>query len=169
MLKNIFKEGVDEGYGPEKLPHLWRYPWVMKRQLKKAGFEIISFEDEGLVRRWYTYKPPADKHKTRLALKSVLILREVTQRMNRPSIPSVDNSVNIYPSILWKWQRLHINPFILAMNDKIQDPISFKNRFFSFYHIPFHLFFKRIDKFKLETAYSLGFRGVKDLYQWLES
>jgi len=61
VLKNIFKEGVDEGYGPEKLPHLWRYPWVMKRQLKRAGFEIVSFEAASICLPYFNFNLPLVK------------------------------------------------------------------------------------------------------------
>lgn len=45
ILGNIFKEGVQEGYaGENELPHIWRYPWVMRKRLKQAGFTIMRFE-----------------------------------------------------------------------------------------------------------------------------
>lgn len=45
FIKNIFSEGVNEGYaGKSDIPHVWRYPWVMRKQLKQAGFNIVSFE-----------------------------------------------------------------------------------------------------------------------------
>lgn len=44
-LKNLGGEGVDEGYvGRKDLPHLWRYPWIMRRQVEAEGFEILGFE-----------------------------------------------------------------------------------------------------------------------------
>jgi SAM-dependent methyltransferase len=45
ILLNLGREGVDEGYvGRKSLPHLWRYPWVLERQVADAGFEVIDFE-----------------------------------------------------------------------------------------------------------------------------
>ena len=42
---HLFDKGVNEGYGGRKhLPHLWRYPWVLKKELREAGFEILHYE-----------------------------------------------------------------------------------------------------------------------------
>ena len=42
---NLLGEGVDEGYaGRSDLPHVWRYPWVLRRQVEAAGYEILRFE-----------------------------------------------------------------------------------------------------------------------------
>ena len=42
---NLLGEGVDEGYvGRSELPHVWRYPWVLRRQVEAAGYEILRFE-----------------------------------------------------------------------------------------------------------------------------
>jgi len=49
FILNIFGKGVDEGYASRKgLPHLWRYPWIMKRELEAAGFKIVAFEAASL-------------------------------------------------------------------------------------------------------------------------
>ncbi len=40
ILLNIFGEGVQEGYaGKDELPHIWRYPWVMRRRLRHPDFD----------------------------------------------------------------------------------------------------------------------------------
>jgi len=45
VLLNLGREGVQEGYaGVGELPHVWRYPWVMRRRLKKGGFRLVRFE-----------------------------------------------------------------------------------------------------------------------------
>ena len=31
------------------MPHVWRFPWVMRRQIREAGFAIESFEAGPLV------------------------------------------------------------------------------------------------------------------------
>ncbi|HEX4492961.1 MAG TPA: class I SAM-dependent methyltransferase [Acidimicrobiia bacterium] len=50
IVANLRNEGVQEGYaGTDELPHVWRYPWVMKRRLEGAGFEIVRFEAATLV------------------------------------------------------------------------------------------------------------------------
>lgn len=51
IIGNLFKEGVQEGYAGEKdLPHVWRYPWVMRRRLSQAtGWKIVRFEASTLI------------------------------------------------------------------------------------------------------------------------
>jgi ubiquinone/menaquinone biosynthesis C-methylase UbiE len=50
ILLNLGREGVQEGYaGHGELPHVWRYPWVMRRRLEKAGFRVVRFEAATLV------------------------------------------------------------------------------------------------------------------------
>jgi hypothetical protein len=39
------REGVDEGYaGQDGLPHVWRFPWVMTRMVREAGFCVTAVE-----------------------------------------------------------------------------------------------------------------------------
>lgn len=43
-------EGPDEGYaGHGDLPHVWRFPWVVKRQIREVGFNIVKFEASTLL------------------------------------------------------------------------------------------------------------------------
>lgn len=68
VILGIFGQGVNESYGGKKeLPHLWRYPWVMKKELKKAGFKIISFEPASICLPYVKLLLPLvkflDKHK----------------------------------------------------------------------------------------------------------
>lgn len=47
ILLGLGGEGVNEpgGYrGDPRMPHLWRYPWRMRRAIERAGLEIESFE-----------------------------------------------------------------------------------------------------------------------------
>lgn len=45
VTASLGREGVDEGYvGRKELPHLWRHPWVMRRAVERAGFDILRFE-----------------------------------------------------------------------------------------------------------------------------
>lgn len=38
-------EGVQEGYaGHDELPHIWRFPWVVKRRLRHSDWKIVSYE-----------------------------------------------------------------------------------------------------------------------------
>lgn len=44
------EEGPNEGYaGHEDLPHIWRFPWVMRKQIERAGFRVASFEAGPLI------------------------------------------------------------------------------------------------------------------------
>ncbi|MFP4120176.1 class I SAM-dependent methyltransferase [Coleofasciculus sp.] len=44
------QEGPDQGYaGNKELPHIWRFPWVMRQQIKRAGFQIETFEAGPLI------------------------------------------------------------------------------------------------------------------------
>lgn len=46
----LFTEGVNEGYvGRKELTHIFRYPWVMRGQLREAGFIIDHFEASTLI------------------------------------------------------------------------------------------------------------------------
>ncbi len=45
VLTHLGSEGVDQGYvGRNDLPHVWRFPWVLRRQVEDAGYEILRFE-----------------------------------------------------------------------------------------------------------------------------
>lgn len=58
----IFTPGVNEGYaGRKELVHIWRYPWIMKRQLKKAGFKIMHFEASSLCLPFFNFFLPLIK------------------------------------------------------------------------------------------------------------
>lgn len=59
ILLNLRNEGVQEGYaGVGELPHIWRYPWVMRRRLKKGGFHIARFEAGTLVMPYFSFLLP---------------------------------------------------------------------------------------------------------------
>lgn len=61
LVLSIFKEGVDEGYGPEKMPHVWRYPWVARRKIKKAGFRIVKQEASSFCLPYFNFLLPIIK------------------------------------------------------------------------------------------------------------
>lgn len=61
-LMNLGGEGVQEGYaGDEELPHIWRYPWVMKRRLRNGGFDITRFEASSLILPYFAWTLPLVK------------------------------------------------------------------------------------------------------------
>lgn len=67
------KDGVNEGYGGEKeLPHVWRYSWVIKRELKEAGFKIISFEPISIIFPYFSFLLPIIKFLDKYKIKPIL-------------------------------------------------------------------------------------------------
>jgi len=46
IIGHAFGEGVQEGYaGKYDIPHVWRYPWVVRRRLERAtGWRLVRFE-----------------------------------------------------------------------------------------------------------------------------
>jgi ubiquinone/menaquinone biosynthesis C-methylase UbiE len=63
IIGNVFGEGVQEGYaGSKELPHIWRYPWVMRRRLERAtGWRIVLFEAGTLVLPYFKALLPLSK------------------------------------------------------------------------------------------------------------
>jgi SAM-dependent methyltransferase len=50
LIRTLFafmrkEDGPDEGYGGnQEMSHIWRFPWVMRRQIESVGFNISKFE-----------------------------------------------------------------------------------------------------------------------------
>jgi len=62
IILNLRREGVQEGYaGVGELPHIWRYPWVMRRRLEAGGFTIARFEAGTLVLPYFSFLLPLVK------------------------------------------------------------------------------------------------------------
>ena len=53
-------EGPQEGYaGRDELPHVWRFPWVMRRMIESIGFQVRRWEGGPLVIPYLAhYVPP---------------------------------------------------------------------------------------------------------------
>lgn len=43
-----FQEGVNEFYAGHNVPHIFRFPWIMKKKAKKFGFNIVNYEASSL-------------------------------------------------------------------------------------------------------------------------
>lgn len=58
LIRN--EEGPNEGYaGNMEVPHVWRFPWVMRRQIESVGFRIEIFEAGPLIFPYLSqYIPP---------------------------------------------------------------------------------------------------------------
>ncbi len=58
----LFSEGVQEGYaGHNELPHIYRYPWVMRRRLQHPEWKLVSFEASTLVMPYFNFLLPVAK------------------------------------------------------------------------------------------------------------
>lgn len=77
IVGNVFREGVQEGYaGSMDLPHVWRYPWAMRRRLERAtGWNIVRFEASTLVLPYLASLLPLirrfDRHRTAPLLRNL--------------------------------------------------------------------------------------------------
>lgn len=59
VLYNIFGEGVQEGYaGKEEMPHIWRYPWVVKKRLKHHGWKLVAYEASSICLPYCNWSVP---------------------------------------------------------------------------------------------------------------
>ncbi len=62
ILANLGSAGVDEGYrGNKALPHIWRYPHVMRKELRRGGFEITAFQASSLCLPYFPRLIPLAK------------------------------------------------------------------------------------------------------------
>jgi 2-polyprenyl-3-methyl-5-hydroxy-6-metoxy-1,4-benzoquinol methylase len=69
----FFKKGINEGYGGNKqLPHLWRYPWKLRKELKENNFKIISFEPATLCLPYFSFLLPIIKFLDKYKRKKIL-------------------------------------------------------------------------------------------------
>ena len=53
MLRTLFalvsgSEGVDETYGGADVPHVFRFPWVMKHTVRRLGFRLVEYQADSL-------------------------------------------------------------------------------------------------------------------------
>lgn len=63
MLKALVlgQEGVNESYGQEGIPHVFRFPWIMKRKIKKLGFKLVEYEASSLCLPYFSFLLPVIK------------------------------------------------------------------------------------------------------------
>lgn len=68
---------VDEGSygGKEGAPHLWRFPWAMRRHLREGGFEVLGFEADSFPIPWINALAPVSKYLDRF--RDTPVLREL--------------------------------------------------------------------------------------------
>ncbi len=67
-------EGVDETYGGKGAPHVFRFPWIMKRKIKLNGFILVSYEASSVCLPYFESFLPVirflDKYKDKYPLKN---------------------------------------------------------------------------------------------------
>ena len=56
-----FEEGVDESYGGADVPHVFRFPWVMKKKIKENGFRLIQYEASSVCLPYFEFLLPLIK------------------------------------------------------------------------------------------------------------
>ena len=76
VLFHLGSEGVQEGYaGHRELPHVWRYPWVMRRRLRHPDFRSVQFSASSLALPYFSRTLPFAKFLDRF--RSAPILRNL--------------------------------------------------------------------------------------------
>jgi ubiquinone/menaquinone biosynthesis C-methylase UbiE len=59
-IANLHREGVQEGYaGHNELPHIWRFPWVVRRRLAHPEWKITCYEASTLCLPYFSFLLPA--------------------------------------------------------------------------------------------------------------
>lgn len=62
IVGHVFTEGVQEGYaGHNDLPHIWRYPWVMRRRLQNEHFSLMTFCASTFILPYFAWTLPLVK------------------------------------------------------------------------------------------------------------
>ena len=69
-----FEEGVDESYAGADVPHVFRFPSVMKKKIKENGFRLIRYEASSICLSYFEFLLPlikfVDKYKGRPFLRN---------------------------------------------------------------------------------------------------
>jgi len=70
-----FKEGVDEGYeGKKNLTHIFRFPWIMKKKIKKHSFSLAEYSASCICLPYFEFLLPfvkfLDRYKKSIILKN---------------------------------------------------------------------------------------------------
>lgn len=69
-----FEEGVDEFYAGANVPHVFRFPFVMKRKIKRNGFHLVEYEASSICLPYFEFLLPVikflDKYKRKPFLRN---------------------------------------------------------------------------------------------------
>lgn len=59
---SLRSEGVQEGYaGQNELPHIWRFPWIVRRRLRHPEWKMVSYEASTLCLPYFSSLLPLVK------------------------------------------------------------------------------------------------------------
>ncbi len=68
------REGVNETYGGADVPHVFRFPWIMKRKVRRLGLRLVRYEADSLCLPYFTFLEPAVRFLNRY--RGALVLRD---------------------------------------------------------------------------------------------
>ena len=66
------REGVNETYGGADVPHIFRFPWVMKKKVKRFGFHLVSYQADCLCLPYFEFLLPTIKFLDRFKNRGIL-------------------------------------------------------------------------------------------------
>lgn len=66
------REGVNETYGGVGVPHVFRFPWVMKGKVKSFGFHLVSYQADCLCFPYFESLLPCIKFLDRFKERKIL-------------------------------------------------------------------------------------------------
>ncbi len=67
-------EGVNETYGSQGAPHVYRFPWIMKRKVERNRYRLVSYEAASLCLPYFHSLLPIvvflDRYKSKIILRN---------------------------------------------------------------------------------------------------
>lgn len=67
-----FKDGVNESYVGADVPHMFRFPWVMRRKIRANGFNLVELEASSICLPYFEFLLPIIKFFDRYKNKPIL-------------------------------------------------------------------------------------------------
>lgn len=77
VLKTVWafilgREGVNETYGGADVPHIFRFPWIMKEKVRRLGFYLVSYQADCLCLPYFESLLPLIKYLDRFKGQKIL-------------------------------------------------------------------------------------------------
>ena len=66
------REGVNESYAGHDVPHVFRFPWIMKRKIQRFGFHLVSYQADCLCLPYFEFLLPVVKFLDRFKNRKIL-------------------------------------------------------------------------------------------------